>query len=103
MAESLPVTTPEIREKLLDDMCGLGQRYLDDGDVKEALRWLNSAADLGSDSANFELGKIYSYGNDFAARIFPRFTANGFSIESKASSTWSIHATKSSGDTTRFF
>jgi len=38
MAESLPVTTAEIREKLLDDMCELGQRYLDDGDVKESLR-----------------------------------------------------------------
>ena len=62
MAESFPVTTAEIREKLFDDMCELGQRYLYDGDVEKALRWLNSAADLGSERANFELGEIYYYG-----------------------------------------
>lgn len=44
--------TFELREKLLVDMCELGQRYLDDGNVDEALRWLNSAASLGSEQAN---------------------------------------------------
>lgn len=59
-----PATTQELREKILDDMCDLGKMCLDDKDVEQALHWLNLAASHGSDRANFELGKIYSYGDD---------------------------------------
>ena len=57
-------TTENVREKILDDMCDLGQMYLDNKDVKQALYWLNLAASLDSDRANFELGKVYSYGDN---------------------------------------
>ena len=59
-----PATTEDFREKILDDMCELGQMYLENKDVEQALYWLNLAASLDSDRANFELGKIYSYGDD---------------------------------------
>ena len=56
-------TTEDFRKEILDEMCDLGQMYLNDGDVEQVLYWLNLAASLGSDRANFELGKVYSCGD----------------------------------------
>jgi len=60
------VTTSELREKLLDDMCTLGQRYLDDGNINAALRWLNMAAD-----AAYRLSEIYRDGDGVDAQPVP--------------------------------
>lgn len=62
MPENFLASTEELRQKILDDMCELGQWYLDDGDVDSALRWLETAASLGSANADYELGKMYYYG-----------------------------------------
>ncbi len=56
------MTVKEKRKELLDEMCELGKCYLDEENVEEALRWLNSAAALGSNKANTELGEMYYYG-----------------------------------------
>lgn len=63
------MTTAEKRAELLNDMCDLGQMCFDDGDVDEALRWLNLAASLGSDRANCALDDMYYYNFDA-----PRYT-----------------------------
>lgn len=67
----LSATTADLREIFLENMCELGKRYLKDGNVDATLCWLNAAAKLGSDSANFELGKIYSYG-DYMPKDYPK-------------------------------
>ena len=50
------MTTNELRQKILNDMCELGQRYLQDGNVEAALRWFETAA-------RFALAEIYFYGD----------------------------------------
>ena len=57
------LTAEDFREKILDEMCELGRMYFDDGNVEQALYWMNLAASLGSNRANYELGKMYYYGN----------------------------------------
>lgn len=63
MTEFAPLSIDDKRKEILDEMCELGKWYLDEDNVDEALRWLNAAAALGSDLANFELGKMYCWGN----------------------------------------
>ena len=58
------LTPKQKRDELLNEMCDLGLMYLYDKDVEQAICWLRAAASLGSDRANFELGKVYSYGDD---------------------------------------
>ena len=63
MVENFFASTDDFRKKILNDMCELGQRYLQDGNVEAALRWFETAASFGNEWANFELGKMYYYGN----------------------------------------
>lgn len=69
MIESTPPSIEEKRKEILDEMCELGKWYLDEDNVDEALRWLNSAAALGSDLANFELGKMYCWGDGVSKNL----------------------------------
>ena len=50
------MTTSQKRTEILNDMCDLGQMCLKDGDIEQALHWLNLAASHGSDRANSALG-----------------------------------------------
>lgn len=56
------MTTNKAREKILEFMCKLGQRYLKDGNDDEAFRWLKAAADLGNNDACLSLFKMYRNG-----------------------------------------
>ena len=57
------MTTNDLRQKVLDDMCSLGEMYLSDGNVDEALRWLKLVASLGNANADYKLGEMYYYGD----------------------------------------
>ena len=62
------MTTSQKRAELLNDMCDLGKMCLKDGDIEQALYWLNLAASHGNDRANFALDDVYYY--DFDPRRY---------------------------------
>ena len=65
------MTTNEAREKILEFMCKLGQRYLKDGDTDEAIRWLKAAADLGSDDMHKKIScEMYMIGKRYFGESF---------------------------------
>ena len=75
------MTTNNLRQKVLDDMCSLGEMYLRDGHVDEALHWLELASSLGSGNADYKLGDMYYYGDgvpEDLAKAAEYFLKSGF-------------------------
>ena len=75
------MTTNYLRQKILHDMCSLGEMYLSDGNTDEALHWLELASSLGSADADYKLGDMYYYGDgvpEDLAKAAEYFLKSGF-------------------------
>ena len=63
------MTTENLREKILADMYELAEMYLNEDNINEALCWLNSAAELGSEREICIFGDMYRYGRGVKKNI----------------------------------